>query len=872
MRALARVLAMERREILNWLREGDEGRLDELWQRADAVRRHAVGDEVHLRGLVELSNHCVRACAYCGIRAPNHALVRYRMTHAEVQACARLAVRLGYGTIVLQGGEDPAITREWMAELIRRIKSETPLAVTLGLGERPDADLAAWREAGADRYLLRFETSNPDLYARIHPPLGKGRDATRCGLPAADCRPPIANRQSQIASHPRIALLRRLMELGYEAGGGIMIGIPGQTCDDLADDILLFRELELDMIGVGPYIPHPATPLGRESEIRNPKSEIDQVPNSELMTYKVLALTRIVCPWANIPSTTALATLNRQRGRELGLARGANVVMPNLTPPQYRALYEIYPAKACLFEPPEDFDAALKRRILALGRTIGTGPGPSRKTPPRGPSRRRGESRCPMRPIGPTGSHSPAGSAVDFIDDARLLSLLEGGPPDAGLVRETIAKSLAKQPLSVEETAALVRAEAPEQVEAIFEAARELKRTVYGNRIVLFAPLYIGNYCVNDCAYCGFHRSNLDAVRRTLTPDEVRQQVEALEDKGHKRLILVFGEHPRYSPQFIADTVRLVYSIRKGHGSIRRVNINAAPLDVEGFRTVKAAGIGTYQIFQETYHHPTYARMHKPGTPKGDYLWRLNGLSRAFEAGCDDMGIGALFGLYDWRFEVLGLVTHALHLQKTYNVGPHTISFPRLRPASGVHLKTGYEVSDADFKRVIAILRLAVPYTGLILTAREPAALRREAMAMGVSQIDAGSRIEIAGYTEVGESQERDREQFELGDTRSLDATMRELLDDGYVPSFCTACYRLGRTGEHFMEFAIPGFIKRFCTPNALSTLMEYLVDYASPQTRVAGEKRIAEELALMPDSPMKSQLLERLERIRSSDDRDLYF
>ena len=467
---------------------------------------------------------------------------------------------------------------------------------------------------------------------------------------------------------------------------------------------------------------------------------------------------------------------------------------------------------------------------------------------------------------------TPVKEGVDFIDDAALTSLLEAGPPDPARVRDIIAKGLAKQALSVEETATLVRADDPALVEEIFEAARELKRTVYGNRIVLFAPLYIGNYCVNDCAYCGFHRSNLDAVRRTLSEAEIRQQVEALEDHGHKRLILVFGEHPRYSPQFVADTVRHVYSIRKGHGSIRRVNINAAPLDHEGFRTVKAAGIGTYQIFQETYHHPTYARVHRPGTPKGDYLWRLNGLSRAFEAGCDDVGIGALFGLYDWRFEVLGLVAHALHLQKTYNVGPHTISFPRLRPASGVHLKTGYEVSDADFKRLIAILRLSVPYTGMILTAREPAALRREVMAFGVSQIDAGSRIEIAGYTEVGASQERDREQFELGDIRPLDAVMRELLDDRYVPSFCTACYRLGRTGEHFMEFAIPGFIKRFCTPNALSTLTEYLVDYASPETRAAGEKRVAEELAQLPDGPMKHQLLERLERIKTSDDRDLYF
>ena len=261
---------------------------------------------------------------------------------------------------------------------------------------------------------------------------------------------------------------------------------------------------------------------------------------------------------------------------------------------------------------------------------------------------------------------------------------------------------------------------------------------------------------------------------------------------------------------------------------------------MKAIATVKQAGIGTYQIFQETYHHETYARVHPAGTRKADYLYRLDGLSRAMEAGCDDVGIGALFGLYDWRFEALGLVSHALHLQSRHGCGPHTISFPRLQPACGVELDGEFLVSDHDFKRLIAILRLAVPYTGLILTARERPELRREVMAFGVSQIDAGSRIEIGGYTEAGDAQRMEREQFSLGDVRPLDAVMRDLIEDGYVPSFCTACYRLGRTGEHFMEFAIPGFIKRFCTPNALSTLMEYLVDYASPETRAAGEKVIA--------------------------------
>jgi 2-iminoacetate synthase len=461
--------------------------------------------------------------------------------------------------------------------------------------------------------------------------------------------------------------------------------------------------------------------------------------------------------------------------------------------------------------------------------------------------------------------------AVDFIDDVYLTQLLAGPAPEAGSVREIIAKSLAKEPLSLEETAVLLRSNEPSLLDEVFLGARTLKQTVYGNRIVLFAPLYIGNDCVNDCSYCGFQRSNERSVRRTLTPEELKEQVLTLEAAGQKRLILVFGEHPRYDAEFIAEQVRTVYSTRNGHGEIRRVNINAAPMDIEGYRTIKASGIGTYQIFQETYHHDTYARVHSPNTRKGNYLYRLDGLSRAMEGGCDDVGIGILFGLYDWRFEVLGLVAHAIHLRDRYGVGPHTISFPRLRPACGVDYPGLGSVSDDDFKRVIATLRLAVPYTGLILTARENGPLRRELMSYGVSQIDAGSRIEIGGYTEKAD-QVIDREQFELGDTRSLDSVMRELLRDGYLPSFCTACYRLGRTGEHFMEFAIPGFIKRYCTPNALTTLTEYLKDYASEDTRRAGEELIAQEVAKLEPGPIKTQLEERLRRIKETEDRDLYF
>jgi biotin synthase len=340
---------MDRHEVLSWLREPDELRLERLWASADLARRERVGDAVHLRGLVEISNHCVRRCAYCGLRAPNEKVERYRMTTEEIAACVQLAVTLGYGTILLQSGEDPQITKTWMAELIRRIKDETPLAVTLSLGERRVGELKAWRAAGADRYLLRFETSNPALFERIHPP-------RRAGGP------------------DRLVLLSALRQLGYEVGSGVMVGLPGQTYEDLANDLELFRDLDLDMIGVGPYLPHPDTPLG---QMPRPADNDQQVPNSELMTYKVVALARLLCPRANIPSTTSLATLNRARGRELGLQRGANIVVPNLTPAPYRRHYALYPAKAGPHETVEQCHDGLTRRILALGRTIGTGRGDS---------------------------------------------------------------------------------------------------------------------------------------------------------------------------------------------------------------------------------------------------------------------------------------------------------------------------------------------------------------------------------------------------------------------------------------------------------------------------------------------------------------
>jgi len=338
--------------IVGWLREQDPAALERLWSRADAVRAAHVGNAVHLRGLIEISNHCVRLCLYCGIRACSEGVTRYRMTAEEILACAREAKRLGYGTVVMQSGEDPGLTREFVAGVIRAIKAETGLAMTLSLGEREDDDLGAWKEAGADRFLLRFETSDPELYRRIHP-----------SLPGT-----VSN---------RVAQLLRMREIGYEIGSGVMVGIPGQTWDVLARDIELFRDLDIDMIGIGPFLPSPRTPLGGDGAERLCASDEEQVPNDELTTLKVVALTRLLCPEANLPSTTALSTLDPATGRELGLLRGANIVMPNVTPPEYRVLYEIYPGKASIHETAQ---VSIERRIRAIGRHVGTGPG-GRKRP-----------------------------------------------------------------------------------------------------------------------------------------------------------------------------------------------------------------------------------------------------------------------------------------------------------------------------------------------------------------------------------------------------------------------------------------------------------------------------------------------------------
>ena len=338
---------MNKNEIIRWLRTEDELKLEELWKKADTTRKEHVGNAVHLRGLIEASNYCVRSCKYCGLNVTNTVVIRYRMTSDEIFACATEATKYGYGTVVIQAGEDLGIKADWLADIVKKIKQNTPLAVTLSMGERDQDELRSWRNAGADRYLLRFETSDMSLYRSIHP----------------------AKNSNQ---HDRIEILKMLRNMGYEIGSGVMIGIPGQTFDTLADDIILFNELDLDMIGVGPFIAHPNTPLGKN---RTSVSLANQVPNTEIMVYKVVALARLVCPKANIPSTTALATINTESGREKGLMRGANVVMPNVTPTKYRKLYEIYPGKACINETALRCSSCLENRIKNIGRHIGNGPG-----------------------------------------------------------------------------------------------------------------------------------------------------------------------------------------------------------------------------------------------------------------------------------------------------------------------------------------------------------------------------------------------------------------------------------------------------------------------------------------------------------------
>lgn len=435
------------------------------------------------------------------------------------------------------------------------------------------------------------------------------------------------------------------------------------------------------------------------------------------------------------------------------------------------------------------------------------------------------------------------------IREEEINQILAAAPVrDAVRVREVLAKAREMKGLDLPEIAALMPISDPELLGELFAAAREVKENIYGRRLVIFAPLYISNLCSNECAYCAFRARNKEVNRRALTQEEIGREVTTLVDQGHKRILLVAGEsYPREGFSYILKAVDTIYESSTKTGEIRRVNVNIAPLTLEEFRELKAAKIGTYQLFQETYHHETYSRVHLGGK-KRDYNWRITAMDRAMEAGIDDVGIGVLFGLFDYRFEILALMQHIAHLEKNFGVGPHTISVPRLEPASGSDMASQppSAVSDLDFRKIVAILRLAVPYTGIIMSTRETPTLRRETFALGVSQISAGSRTNPGGYTE---EEVFEASQFSLGDHRPLDEVIRDVASLGYIPSFCTACYRLGRTGMDFMDLAKPGDIKAHCDPNALSTFQEYLEDYASPETKKAGEQLIAETLGRMNEN-----------------------
>ena len=445
-------------------------------------------------------------------------------------------------------------------------------------------------------------------------------------------------------------------------------------------------------------------------------------------------------------------------------------------------------------------------------------------------------------------------SAVrDMTIDAQAVvgTLAAAADPEPARVREILARARDLAGLGAEEVAALCRVEDPELLAEVFAAARDVKETVYGRRLVLFTPLYVSNLCANDCAYCAFRAGNRGLARRALTREEIAAETRALVREGHKRVLLVAGEaHPAGGFDHVLEAIDTVYGVKEGTGGIRRVNVNVAPLTVADFRRLAGRRIGTYQIFQETYDRATYALHHRRG-PKADYDWRLEAMDRAMSAGIEDVGVGVLFGLADWRFELLALLRHAAHLEARFGVGPHTVSVPRLEPALGSSLaaRPPRAVSDAEFRRLVAILRLAVPYTGIIMSTRETAAVRRETFALGVSQISAGSRTSPGGY--AGGTDDH-AGQFSLGDHRSLDEVVRDAAALGYVPSFCTGCYRLGRTGRDFMDLARPGEIRRHCDPNGLSTFLEYLIDYGAPETVAAGERAIAAALRDLPAGPRR--------------------
>lgn len=463
--------------------------------------------------------------------------------------------------------------------------------------------------------------------------------------------------------------------------------------------------------------------------------------------------------------------------------------------------------------------------------------------------------------------------AEEFIDDAEIretLDYAERNRSNRALIEEIINKAAQCHGLTHREAAVLLDCDQPDLVERYMQLAKDLKNKLYGNRIVLFAPLYLSNYCINGCVYCPYHGKNRTIPRRKLTQDEIRQEVIALQKMGHKRLALEAGEHPVYNTMdYYLESIKTIYDTRVGNGAIRRVNINIAATEVENYRRLHEAGIGTYILFQETYNKANYEALHPTG-PKSDYCWHTEAMDRAMQGGCDDVGIGVLYGLTTYRYDMVGVLMHAEHLEARFGVGPHTISVPRICPADDISLEDFPDVlPDEIFCRIVAIIRLSAPYTGMIISTRESQRVRERVLELGISQISGGSRTSVGGYTT--EERHDETAQFDVSDQRTLDEVIGWLLDIDMLPSFCTACYREGRTGDRFMSLVKAGKISHCCTPNAMLTLKEYLEDYASPETRAKGEAMIARELGLLPNERIRDLATRRLNDIANGQ-RDFRF
>lgn len=453
--------------------------------------------------------------------------------------------------------------------------------------------------------------------------------------------------------------------------------------------------------------------------------------------------------------------------------------------------------------------------------------------------------------------------ATEFIDDEEILSTLEyakANRRNGELIDEILEKAKECKGLSHREAAVLLECDLQDKNEKMYELAQEIKQKFYGNRIVMFAPLYLSNYCVNGCTYCPYHYKNKHIARKKLTQEEIRKEVIALQDLGHKRLALETGEDPINSPiEYVLESIKTIYSIKHKNGAIRRVNVNIAATTVENYRKLKEAGIGTYILFQETYNKKIYEELHPTG-PKHDYAYHTEAMDRAMEGGIDDVGMGVLFGLNMYRYDFVGLLMHAEHLEATMGVGPHTISVPRIRPADDINPdEFTNAISDDIFAKIVAVLRIAVPYTGLIVSTRESQKSRERVLHLGVSQISGASSTSVGGYAEK-EKEEENSAQFDVSDNRTLDEIVNWLLEMGHIPSFCTACYREGRTGDRFMSLVKSGQIANCCQPNALMTLKEYLEDYASEDTRKKGEEVIKNEIPRITNEKVKKRVLEHLE------------